>query len=452
MSARDLPSAVRDALVRLAESSDRTSPAVFAGREGEFALLDAAVRGVRRGEVGHTVVIPGVPGAGKTALLREYAARLLARGDETGPVVPVHLRPNDLDGPPAAILQEIDRQFREFEAGGEWSGARTRMFGGASLVGSALFAAFTKRDFNEFTPSARAPRSLPVALDDYVAFRFDRRGSTILLLVDEAQNLADTSHIRAHLDALHGGIHGHTQVMLACFGLASTTARLAELGLSRLASGHVQSIGVLSSEDAKRTVAGTVELALVDFAFGNGTSDEAQRSRWIGAASAAILTECANFPHHLANGCRAFAQIALDEGIGDEPPVEKLRDLCRENKREYYEERLHAWSKHTTALAHAFAGEETGWTPIEDVVLTLMASDDFGRPVDQNAATKVIEELCASGYVERRMSVCRPALPSLASHLGEMQRDAPSRGRAAQAIRAAASGRIGREKAPDADA
>ena len=443
MSARDLPSAVRDALVRLAESSDRTSPAVLAGREGEFALLDAAVRGVRRGEVGHTVVIRGVPGAGKTALLREYAVRLLARGDETGPVVPVPLRPNDLDGPPAAILQEIDRQFREFEAGGE-CGARNRMFGGASLVGSALFAAFTKRDFNEFTPSARAPRSLPVALDDDVAFRFDRRGSTILLLVDEAQNLADTSHIRAHLDALHGGIHGRTRVMLACFGLENTTDRLAHLGLSRLANGHIRSIGTLSDEDAEQTVTGTLELALADFAFGSKSSDEAHRSRWIGAASAPILAECANFPHHLANGCRAFAQIALDEGIGDEPPVEKLRDLCRENKREYYEERLHAWAKHTTALAHALAGEETGWTPIEDVVLTLMASDDFGWPVDREAATAVIEELCASGYVERRMSVCRPVLPSLASHLNEMQRDAPPGSKTVQTIRAAVSDRAGR--------
>ena len=446
MGIRDLPPAVRDALTRLAETSDRTSPAVFAGRATEFALLDAAVRGVRRGEVGHTVVIRGVPGAGKTALLREYAVRLLAGGDDAdGTVVPVPLRPNDLDDPPAAILQEGDRQFREFEAGGEWGGARNRMFGGASLVGSALFAAFTKRDFNEFTPSARAPRSLPVALDDYVAFRFDRRGSTILLLVDEAQNLPDTRRVRAHLDALHGGIHGQTQVMLACFGLANTTDRLGVLGLSRLANGHVRSIGALSSEDAKRTVAGTLEIALADFAFAEG-----KRSHWIGGASAAILAECANFPHHLANGCRALAQIVVEEGIGHEPPVEKLRDLCRARQREYYEERLHAWARHTTALAHAFAGEDADWTPIEDVVLTLMASDDFGRPVDRNAATSVIEELCASGYVERRMSVCRPALPSLASHLDEMQRDAPSRSKTVQAIRAAAADRSGREEAPGA--
>ena len=437
----DLPSAVRDSLTRLAESSDRASPAVFAGREGEFRLLDSAVRGAQHGQAGHTVVISGVPGAGKTALLREYAIRLLAGDDETAqPIIPVPLRPNDLASPPAAIVQEIDRQFREFAASGasgEWGGTVNRVIGSASLVGNALFAAFTKRDFNEFTASARAPHSLAVALDDYVAFRFDRRGSTILLLVDEAQNLPDTNHVRAHLDALHGGVHGRAQALLACFGLANTIDRLRELGLSRLASGHVRSIGALSAEDAKRTVTGTLELALAGFPFADETSSDVQRSRWIAIASTTILAESANFPHHLANGCRALAQIVLTEGVGDDPPTEKLRDLCREHKREYYDARLHPWANHMTALAHAFAADETAWTPIEDVVHALMASDDFGKPVEHDTAITVIKDLCASGYVEQRMGVCRPVLPSLASHLKEMQSHAPPRGNAARTTRTA---------------
>ena len=438
MKARDLPSTVRDALVLLAESSDRASPAVFAGREDEFKLLDLAVRGTQRGEAGHTVVIHGVPGAGKTALLREYAIRTLAAGDQTErPIIPVPLRPGDLDNPPIALLQQVDRQFQEFEASGEWGGKASRMVGNGSLVGSRLFASRPRRDFNEFKASAKTPNSLPIAFDDYVAFRFDRRDSTILLMVDEAQNLSDTRHVRDHLDALHGGVSGRTQITLACFGLANTTDRLRDLGLSRLASGHVRSIGALSDEDAKRTVTGTPELALADFPFGESAQGKDQYSHWIDAAAATILAECANFPHHLANGCRALAQTVLEEGIDDMPPTKELRELCREHKREYYDARLHPWARHKTALAHAFAGGDEGWTPIENIVLALQASDDFGRPVDEETATKVVEELCASGYVEQGMGVFRPVLPSLTSHFEEMQRNAPSSSKAVQAVRTA---------------
>ena len=168
----DLPSAVRDSLTRLAKSSDRASPTVFAGREAEFALLNDAVQGAQRDESGHTVVIQGVPGAGKTALLNEYAARLLtADGDVARPVIPVPLQPGTLAAPPVAIVQEVDRRFREFEASNEWQRRVNRAVSGASLFGNALFAAFTRRDFNDFRPSARSPDSLPIALEDYVDAR-----------------------------------------------------------------------------------------------------------------------------------------------------------------------------------------------------------------------------------------------------------------------------------------
>ena len=418
----NLPSHVRDSLARLAESSDRASPTVFAGREGEFDLLNAAVRGAQRGEPGHTVVIHGVPGAGKTALLNEYAARLLAAdGGTEKPTIAVPLRPGDLDASPVAILQEIDRQLREFEASDVWQERLNRVVGGASLLGNALFAASTKRDFNDFRPSARAPDSLPVALDDYFAFRFDRRDSTIVLLVDEAQNLDKTAQVRRHLDALHGGVRARTTVLLACFGLTNTTDCLRELGLSRLATGHVRSIGALSHEDAQKTVTGTLDVTFADFAF---QGDE-RREQWIGAVVAAILAESADFPHHLANGCRALAEIVLDEGIGENPPVEGLRDRCRDHQREYYDARLKPWAHHTTALAQAFSNEEDGWTPVADVKRTLMATDDYGDPVDAGRATAILKELCANGFVEQCAGACRPILPSLLAHFATIRHKSP---------------------------
>ena len=438
MKARELPPVVRDSLLRLAKASDRTAPTVFAGRKGEFALLNDAVRGVQRGEKGHTVVIQGVPGVGKTALLNEYATRLLAaNADAEQPVIPVPLQSGVLNTPPSAIVEEIDRRFRELGASKKWDRVANRAVDSVALLGNALFAAVTRKNIHEFIPSARAPDSLPIALEDYVAFRFDRRESTIVLLVDEAQNLHDTLRVRDYLEVLHGGITGHTQVLLVCFGLVNTTARLAELGLSRLARGHARSLGVLSDEDAQQVVTGTLDVALANNAFEDGSPADTHRATWIGEATTAILAESGNFPHHLTNGCCALAELVLEEGLADRPPVGKLRDRCREHKREYYAARLQPWSRHTIALAYAFAAEDGRWTPVDDVVAALMAADNRGRSVDEEAALAVVDGLCATGFVEQGVGAFRPLLPSLSAHFEAVRQNASPDNRVVRAVRAA---------------
>ena len=408
--------------------SDRDHPMVFAGRDEEFELLDSAIYGAQRGGVGRTVVVQGVPGAGKTSLLNEHANRLSARGqDGQPPVVPVPLRPNDLDAPPAAIIEEIDRQYREFVNVDERSARLDSAVNSAMPAARTLFASFTKRDFSEFRPSARAPASLPIALDDYVSFRVGRKGSTIVLLVDEAQNLEDTQHVRRHLDALHGGIRGNTHMLLACFGLANTVERLRTLGLSRLANGHVRTIGPLSNKDARRVVVDTLNVALSGYAFDQGSFDDVERERWIGKAAAAILAGSANFPHHLANGCRGFAEIVLNQGVAAEPPTEALRRKCAGYRTDYYDTRLLPWAPHTIALSLAFGASDDEWIPATDLVRSLMASDNRGLPVSQASAARVMDELRDNGYVEERNGLCRSAIPSLKSHfkaaLGDLRPD-----------------------------
>ncbi len=97
-------------------------------------------------------------------------------------------------------------------------------------------------------------------------------------------------------------------------------------------------------EDAQQVVTGTLQVALANYAFGGGSLADAQLATWIGAAATAILAESGNFPHHLTNGCCALAELVLKEGIADRPPAGKLRDRCREHKREYYAARLQPWS------------------------------------------------------------------------------------------------------------
>ena len=111
----------------------------------------------------------------------------------------------------------------------------------------------------------------------------------MVLLVDEAQTLRDTRHVHDHLDTLHGGVSGDTSVQLVCFGLANTVDRLRDLGLSRLATDHVRTIGSLSNEDAATVVTCTLDNALADFPFDHGPFDSIQRKQWISTAAQTIL-------------------------------------------------------------------------------------------------------------------------------------------------------------------
>ena len=192
---------------------------------------------------------------------------------------------------------------------------------------------------------------------------------------------------------------------------------------------------MLSNEDAEQVVTGTLNSAFADYAFDDGGED--QRTKWIGEATAAILAESGNFPHHLTNGCCALAELVLDEGVAAAPPVSKLRDLCREHKREYYAARLRPWSRHTIALAHAFGRDGEHWTPIDELLAVLMASDNRGRPVDEEVALALVDGLCATGFVEQDAGSLRPLLPSLSSHFEAVQQNAAPNDKAVRAVRAA---------------
>ena len=430
------PIDVQRSLERLADAGDRSAPVVFAGRRDEFALLERAIRGVRNGEEGHTVVVQGVPGAGKTALLGEFAARLLARGaGERNPVIPVKLAATAMDSKPAAIVEEIDSAFRNLKTSEWWRRAVGNATDGAHFLGNALLAAVTRKSLSEFTVASRAPDSLNLVLNDYARLRLGWQGSTIVLLVDEAQNLPDTPMVRRHLETLHTSGTGASSVMLACFGLGNTVERLADLGLSRLATGHVRTVGALSDEDARKVVAGTLDVV---FAQREGRTP---RVNWIGAVTDVIVADSGGFPHHLTNGCRALAQAVLQEGIGASPPLDAMRERALGYRREYYGARLRRWDRYETALACAFTEADNERVPADAVVAALTTVAKRGSAVGEGTAWQIVEEICAAGFMVERGDFLEPTLPSLMTHFRDVCGRTPPSVRTIEAVRAALPGR-----------
>ena len=81
-------------MMRTTLGLDRSSPVYFAGRATELAALDTHLADIRRGERCGIALIDGIPGVGKTQLLREFAARAQARDSA---VRHVDLQTNDLN-------------------------------------------------------------------------------------------------------------------------------------------------------------------------------------------------------------------------------------------------------------------------------------------------------------------------------------------------------------------
>ena len=95
------------------------------------------------------------------------------------------------------------------------------------------------------------------------------------------------------------------------------------------------------------------------------------------------------------------------------------------------------WSRHTVALAHAFAADDGHWTPMDDIVAALMASDNRGMPVDEQVALAVVDGLCASGFIEQGVGSLRPLLPSLSAHFLAVRQSVAPNNKVVAAVRAA---------------
>ncbi|MCY3793287.1 MAG: AAA family ATPase [Gammaproteobacteria bacterium] len=237
MAARS-PESLQEKLSRLADAGERGDPLVFSGRGDEIKrIIRASGNSPHDGARGQTFVIWGAPGAGKTALIHELARRLSAGGAST---VILEMVPSD-EG-----VMAVYQTLLSAISGIPPEEARTTRSKGTAVAGGVGGVVSGKR----VTGESVAPQ---VALDAaMIAARCSperlSRTQPVVVFVDEVQNLRPGSGAAKLLEDLH--TQGKLPVLLVCAGLSTSSARLADAGISRVSASHQIRLGGLAADEA----------------------------------------------------------------------------------------------------------------------------------------------------------------------------------------------------------
>ena len=426
-----LPDHIDAALRDYDRRRDRASPPVFVGRASELSFLGDAVAAAQSGAEGITAVVQGVPGVGKSALCRRFEKGLGAAMADDKPIAVISKDCDFFDRPAVSMVKELAadvpvrvellRRLPGFEQAENHIGRAVGFATALLKRGSSLDLAMQAMNLDQSS-------SLGAALDTFAETMWPP-GITLILAVDEMQNMEDTPQVRRNLQAIHGK-RFDTNMAIVGFGLQSTAERLRNLGLSRLGADQIRALGCMDGADAALLVDETFDYLGIasehepwqayarqlGFGFEDWTS-------WRRAAKAVVLEESANFPHHLVNGARAVCRIVLGGELRHpgRRQLDGLRRQCRYSKQEYYAARLAPVANHTLALAAALRkANDAGEVDTAVVLDALEESDNGGRGTDGETAAAVLRELVDAGLLTRRGSTMAAlAVPSMAAYLAE---------------------------------
>ena len=306
-------------MLRATLGLDRSSPVHFAGRTAELAALDKHLADIRHGERSGIALIDGIPGAGKTQLLQEFAKRAQAK-DST--VAHVELQTNDFNDPAAEVFASIVAPLRE-------DGETFRDGAARSGFGTMLRESDSRLWENK----------------------------ALIVTVDEVQNISPEG--RSVLSVLHEGRHGRP-IMVVGAGLtnsmkALSAARETLTGtvdrdtISRIAT--VLTLGHLSRAETEEALLETVAQC---------TGLAIPRQLLDALAEASF-----GFPQHVHCYARACVETAeVLERLDTRDAMEAALTTGDSYRRHYYDLRLKTINQRyrpvAVQLAHSMAPTDNG--------------------------------------------------------------------------------------------
>ncbi len=387
----------------------------FCGRDAEYEVFQKAATSLLSGRVGGgTMIFQGAPGAGKSALLQECMEAVRRHSTPQEPWVAAAVEFNDLKSPRsvmAALIHAADAETQRLSALVSDDSKVKHLVN----LGKRLYDELSRRGFSfagvsiggesqtehntEISPAELFRNAAPLLED----FRF-------VVFVDEAQNTPVHEMTKAVLDCLHRAPQG-VCLVAAFFGLSDTKDILRKCGLSRLASGRVVNLELLSKNQSKGSFTRMLN------AYYRGTREE--KSFW--AETLAELSQ--GWPQHINRVGVAAGRVLSSNGrVLERVLLDRVLELGVEQKNKYYAQRLEAggyppWVYKQIALKAAKnQGQLSGIVTFEEVD----SLTESARKNENQTAGELVESALHAGLLAPVDSLpfhyCFP-IPSLGDYL-----------------------------------
>ena len=430
---------VKERLFKLSKLNDRDDPPFFIGRgditsDVQYHMREAA--SLPKPKRGETLVIQGIPGVGKTTLKAWLAASLSGREVQGADgvkrtVLAASVMPNALSKHPNALCRSITKSMRQELAHCERAqSALRRRVNDAGAMAILMKTGMGEFDVGESVQGVTSESTHDVCFGVYAANGLWPQRTAILLLLDEAQNLDDTTETRACLNFLHEQSNSDVRILPVFFGLPNTRQRLAELGLSRLEGDAVTNVGLLEKGEGEAMIGATFDLAGLTWdnsewrgilQRGKFTQDDWEKCR--DGLVQQVAKDACEFPQHLIRGLKA-----VGSALGERVPGLKLCDWSvvmgnvnsrhKTGREQYYEDRLENVSEHLAALgamAHLLGTD--GELSADDAADVL----SLGRktPYDEDEGIRQVDLLAAKGLLTPcgNNELSGSPIPSMVKHL-----------------------------------
>ena len=368
---------------------DRQAPVRFAGRAREIETILALAGRARHGKVGLTHVISAAPGAGKTALLREVAARCTTQGVAR----PVYLQAKTFSNPAnviQALLEDVDPEAAERLGLVE---TRTQGSSVGAEAGAAVPGLKAGVQGESHESIARQRKTLPTDFEEAFELLADKK-TPIVLLVDEAQ--AWEGDLPSGRSGLLMDAHVNRKrlpLLIIAAGLGNAPAAVAKRGASKLKTEEgLLVLGALSEDEMR-------EVCSAFFDHYGITGSEARRAEW----TEALITGTDGWPRHLTNVLRGAAtQLAKAGGDLEKASLKEALQSASRFRRQYYDDQLSPFEGMPELLTEVFTAMPRGGgskAKVENAIDD--AYDAFPRLERRMPCTEVFKNLLHQGLIQK---------------------------------------------------